>query len=122
MAFVKLMREFFKSDRGSIESSLVLIPLLTVFLISSQLALAIHGRNMEQLQVQNQASAGAISGEFSSTDTYLKIYSPDAEQDLDLVISTRSRGLASLLPGLSEIVGREPRIEVSGLAIVENQR
>jgi hypothetical protein len=116
------MREFFKSDRGSIESSLVLIPLLTVFLISSQLALAIHGRNMEQLQVQNQASNGAISGEFSSTDTYLKIYSPDAEQDLDLVISTRSRGLASLLPGLSEIVGREPRIEVSGLAIVENQR
>jgi hypothetical protein len=122
MAFVKLIREFFKSERGSIESSLVLIPLLTVFLISSQLALAIHGRNMEQLQVQSQASAGAISGEFSATDTYLKIYSPDPEQDLDLVVSTRSRGLASLFPGLAEIVGRKPRIEVNGLAIVENQR
>lgn len=122
MAFVNLMRRFLKSDRGSIESSLVLIPLLTVFLISSQLALAIHARNMEQFQVQNQASTGAISGEFSSTDTYMRIYSPDAEQDLDLVISTRSRGLASLLPALAEIVGREPRIEVSGLAIIENQR
>lgn len=122
MVFVNLIKEFLKSDRGSVESSLVLIPLLTVFLISSQLALAIHGRNMEQLQVQSDASNGAISGDFSPTDTYLKIYSPDPEQDLDLVIATRNRGLASLLPGLAEIVGRQPRIEVSGIAIVENQR
>lgn len=104
------------------ESSLVLIPLLTLFLIAAQLTVAIHGRNMEKVAAQDEASIRAISGEFKDSDTYLHIYSPDPNQNLDLVISHREKEIPQLLPSVSKLVGSDLRTEVSGIAIVENQR
>ena len=101
---------------------MVLIPLLTLFLIASQLTIAIHGRNMAKISAQDAASQRAITGDFQDSDTYLHIYSPDSNHNLDLVVSHEERLLPSLIPGLSQIIGREPRIKVSGLAVVENQR
>jgi hypothetical protein len=101
---------------------MVLIPLLTLFLIASQLTIAIHGRNMAKISAQDAASQRAITGDFQNSDTYLHIYSPDSNHNLDLVISHEERLLPSLIPGLSQIIGREARIKVSGLAVVENQR
>ena len=101
---------------------MVLIPLLTLFLIASQLTIAIHGRNMAKISAQDAASQRAITGDFQESDTYLHIYSPDSNHNLDLVVSHEERLLPSLIPGLSQIIGREPRIKVSGLAVVENQR
>jgi hypothetical protein len=100
----------------------VLIPLLTLFLIASQLTIAIHGRNMAKISAQDAASQRAITGDFQDSDTYLHIYSPDSNHNLDLVVSHEERLLPSLIPGLSQIIRREPRIKVSGLAVVENQR
>lgn len=113
---------FTKEEKGSVESSLVLIPLLTLFLIAAQLTVAIHARNMEKVAAQDEASTRAISGEFQSSDTYLHIYSPDPNQNLDLVISHREKLLPRLVPGISELTGSDMRTEVSGIAIVENQR
>ena len=104
------------------ESSLVLIPLLTLFLISAQLTLAVHGRNMEKVSAQDEASSRAVSGEFSESDTFLHIDSPYPNQNLDLVISHRSRSLPKFLPGMTDSLGHEMRIEVSGIALIENQR
>ena len=104
------------------ESSLVLIPLLTLFLISAQLTLSVHGRNMEKVSAQDEASSRAVSGEFSESDTFLHIDSPDPNQNLDLVISYRSRSLPKLLPGITGSLGNEIRTEVSGIALIENQR
>jgi hypothetical protein len=101
---------------------MVLIPLLTLFLIASQLTIAIHGRNMAKISAQDAASQRAITGDFQDSDTYLHIYSPDSNHNLDLVVSHDERLLPSLIPGLSQIIGREPRIKVSGLAVIENQR
>jgi hypothetical protein len=101
---------------------MVLIPLLTLFLIASQLTIAIHGRNMAKISAQDAASQRAITGDFQNSDTYLHIYSPDSNHNLDLVVSHDERLLPSLIPGLSQIIGREPRIKVSGLAVIENQR
>ena len=101
---------------------MVLIPLLTLFLIASQLTIAIHGRNLAKISAQDAASQRAITGDFQDSDTYLHIYSPDSNHNLDLVVSHEERLLPSLIPGLSQIIGREPRIKVSGLAVVENQR
>jgi hypothetical protein len=101
---------------------MVLIPLLTLFLIASQLTIAIHGRNMAKISAQDAASQRAITGDFQDSDTYLHIYSPDSNHNLDLVVSHEERLLPSLIPGLSQIIGREPRIKVSGLAVIENQR
>jgi hypothetical protein len=116
------LSKFFKEDRGSVESSLVLIPLLSLFLIAAQLTVALHSRNMEKNSAQDEASVRAISGEFKDSDTYLHLYSPDPNQNLDFVISHRERNLPQLLPGLTSITGSLPRTDVSGIAIVENQR
>ena len=101
---------------------MVLIPLLTLFLIASQLTISIHGRNMAKISTQDAASQRAITGNFQNSDTYLHIYSPDTNHNLDLVVSHEERLLPSIIPGLGQIIGRDQRIKVSGLAVVENQR
>ncbi|MSX60555.1 MAG: hypothetical protein F2533_00270 [Actinobacteria bacterium] len=100
----------------------MLIPLLFLFLIALQITIAIHGRNMEKLQAQDIASRGAISGSFSSNDTFVHIYSPDPNQNLDMVITRKEKTLPRMIPGLASILGRELATDVSGVAIVENQR
>lgn len=111
-----------KSDRGSLESSLVLVPLLTLFLIASQISLAVHGRNMEKIAAQDGASSRAISGQFVDSDTYLHIYSPDSHQNLDLIIAHKRKPLLSLIALPFTGSSEKSAIEVSGIAIVENQR
>lgn len=119
---IPFIRNFFHRDDGNVESSLVLIPLLSLFLIAVQITVAIHARNMEKISAQDAASMRAISGDFSQSDTYAHIFSPDVHQNLDLIISHRKKLLPSLVPGLSQIFGSELGTEVSGIAIVENQR
>lgn len=100
----------------------MLIPLLTLFLIATQLTITIHGRNLAKISAQDAASRRAITGDFHESDTYLHIYSADSSHDLDLVISHEQRFLPSLIPGLSHITGGKLGVKVSGLAVVENQR
>ena len=104
------------------ESTLVLIPLLSLFLIAAQLTVALHSRNMEKISAQDEASKHAISGEFGDTDTYLHIYSPDPNQNLDLVITHKKKSLTQLVPGLSSSKDSGISTDVSGIALVENQR
>jgi len=101
---------------------MVLIPLLTLFLIATQLTIAVHGRNLLKISAQDAASERAITANFQESDTYLHIYSSDPNHNLDLVISHETGFLPSLIPGLRRVMGREPEIKVSGLAVVENQR
>lgn len=113
--FLASIKRFLWSDRGNIESSLILIPLLTVFLIATQVSVAIHTRNMTKISIQDEASKRAISGEFLISDRFLHIYSPDQDQNLDLVIMHKR----SLVP---KILESQREVDVSGIAIVENQR
>ena len=115
MAFVKLMLKFLRCERGSVESALVLLPLMTLFLIATQISVAIHARNFEKVVVQDQASQRALTGEFEETDKFFSIYSPDPNQNLDLVVTTRERKLP-------RVFGDEYQVQVTGIAIVENQR
>jgi hypothetical protein len=101
---------------------MVLIPLITLFLVASQLTIAIHGRNLAKISAQDGASRRAISADFQDSDTFLKIDSPDPNHNLDLVVSRQEGILPILIPGLRQIIGGEPEIKVSGLALVENQR
>jgi hypothetical protein len=109
-------------NRGSVESSMVLIPLIFLFLIATQISIAIHARNLDNAYAQSAASVRAISGEFQEDDMFLPIDSPDSHQNLELLITRKERTLPQLVPGLSRILGRDSKIEVSGIAIIENQR
>lgn len=114
--------KFLKSERGSAESALVLVPTLILFLVGAQIAYVAHGRNVSKLSAQDQASARAISGEFVEGDEFLHIDSSGDGQNLDLLITHNRSTLRNLIPTLinGESSGRE--IDVSGIAIVENQR
>lgn len=101
---------------------MVLIPLIVLFLIASQLTIAIHGRNTAKISAQDAASTRAITGDFIDSDTYLRIYSPDSNQNLELLVSHEERFLPSLIPGLSRIIGSNLGIKVNGLAVIENKR
>jgi hypothetical protein len=119
---VSTIKSLILSEKGNTESALVLIPLLTIFLVASQITIAIHGRNMTKISAQDGASTRAISGDFDETDTFLHIESPDPHQNLDLLISHKKGLLPHIVPGLEKIMGSEKEIDVTGVAIVENQR
>ena len=118
----RAFKEILGDDRGNVESALVLIPLLFLFLVTSQIAIAIHSRDMQAIAAQDGAAVAGINGAFSSDDTFIHIDSPDPHQNLDLVIRSKRSGFPRLLPELTALLRREPVTEVSGIAVVENRR
>ena len=117
----KILQEL-RSERGSVESAMVIVPLVILFLIGMQLALSAHSRNMQRIFVQDGASIRSITGSFDSTDRFLHIESSGDGQNLDLLISHQSAPLVAILPTLSELMNGSPIVDLSGISIVENQR
>jgi len=111
-----------KDERGNIESSLTLIPLLFLFLIGIQIILAISMRNADSLAASDQASTRAISGEFSQFDREKRLASPDRFSNLSILLTQQSRKIPQLVPGLSLLLGRELETDGRGIAVIENTR
>ncbi len=111
-----------KDERGNVESSLVLIPLLFLFLIGIQLILAIGMRDADSLTASDQASTRAISGDFLQSDREEKLDSPDRFSNLSLLITTQSRKIPQLVPGLAALLGRDLETDGRGVAVIENTR
>jgi hypothetical protein len=109
-----------RSERGSIEAAMVLIPLLVLFLVGAQLALTAHSRNVASNSAQNDASVRGISGAFVASDRFLHLESSGDGQNLDLLVTQRNESLISLIPTFSLLEGRF--VAVHGIAIVENRR
>jgi hypothetical protein len=119
---VRVLRKFLRESSGSSESALVLIPLISLFLIISQVTVTIHARNIGKIVAQDAASSRALSGKFLDGDTFLHINSPDHNQNLDLIVSHSRSSVPSIFPGIQEALGRNPNIDVTGIAVIENQR
>ncbi len=111
-----------REERGNVESSLVLIPLLFLFLVSTQLILAIGTRDAESLAVANEASTRAISGRFLQSDEEARLESRDRISNIALLIARRTRAIPELIPGLSQLLGKRLETDVKGIAIIENTR
>ena len=112
--FAKTLRE----ERGSVESALVVIPLMTLFLISFQLVLTINNRNIEAAYAQSSATHSAITGRFESGDKIVNWNSADSLNDLKAVVSTHNQNLPNLLPFLGS---KDRATSVHGFSILENQ-
>ena len=111
-----------RDQRGSVESALVIVPTLILFLIGFQIAIAAHARNITKISAQDQASVRAISGEFEDSDEFIHIDSSGESQNLDLLIARQSGSITNLIPTLLDAGDSLSAIEVTGIAIVENQR
>jgi hypothetical protein len=107
-----------RSERGSVESALVVIPLMTLFLISFQLVLSISSRNIEASYAQSAATHNSITGRFDQDDVIIDLNSPDAFNKLRAVVTTHNRALPNLVPHLGS---QEHAISVHGFSILEDQ-
>ena len=114
--------DLLKSDRGNVESAMVLVPLLLLFLAGMQIATAAHLRNSERISAQDEAITRGISGNFESDDEFIHIDSSGDGQNLDLLVIHHSHNLTNLIPDFLAGVSGSRAIDVYGLAIVENQR
>ena len=110
---------FLRLENGNVESSLVLIPLLILFLMCMELIIATNLRNGDFAIAQGDASRRAISGEIYSTDEVIELNSPDPFARIRVLISHRRTGLPQLVPGLIALMGGAPTTDVKGAAIME---
>jgi hypothetical protein len=119
---MKELLKALRSDRGNVESAMVLIPLLLLFLVGTQIAAAVHLRNSERISVQDEAAKRAISGRFVVGDEFIHIDSSGDGQNLDLLVTHSSRSITDLLPGFLSGASSSRTVVLYGLALVENQR
>jgi fructose-bisphosphate aldolase class 1 len=109
-----------RQERGNVESSLVLIPLIFLFLIAVEPIVATNLRNSEFSLAQSDASSRAISGVLTSSDQVIELNSPDSFTHMKLLITNRRHSLPKLVPGLVALFGGNAVVDVKGVAVMEN--
>ena len=104
-------------EDGNVESALVLIPMLFLFLIGAQVIAATNLRNADLAMAQGEAAERAISHEFNSEDEVLEI--GGGVEKIRVLITHRSHSVLQLVPGLIEIFGGAPKTQVVGISVIE---
>jgi hypothetical protein len=112
----RIMRTVRQED-GNVESALVLIPMLILFLIGVQLIVATNIRNTDLALAQGDASARAISHQFRTGDEIVDV--GGRIQKIQVLISHRTNTLPQLVPGLVSLMGGNPATDVVGIAVIE---
>jgi hypothetical protein len=112
----RIMRTVRQED-GNVESALVLIPMLILFLIGVQLIVATNIRNTDLALAQGDASARAISHQFRTGDEIVDV--GGRIQKIQVLIIHRTRALPQLVPGLVSLMGGNPATDVVGIAVIE---
>lgn len=115
------IREFLKSDRGNVESAMVLIPLLFLFLCGAQLTSTVFIRNMEMVSAQNEASTRAIAEDVYPGDRIVSVDTGNRFQTIRLLVTEKRRELPILIPGLASLFGGSFRSEVRGVSVIEGE-
>ncbi len=119
MGFAK---NFWRKQEGVVESSLVMIPLVALFLITVELIVAVNYRNLDQTYAQSAASSEAISQVLPSSDEVISFSSPHSYDDLRLVVTHRSRLIPRLISGIPFLAGvGEHFTDVTGVAVMEHR-
>ena len=108
----------FKDESGSVESALVMIPLITLFLITLQLIVTVNFRNIDLTTVQNRASVQATQQQVLNEDRLVKISSYDIFDQLRLLIVSKRREVPQIFPWISKILGGK-QLNLSGVAVFE---
>ena len=106
-----------KKEDGNVESALVLIPMLILFLIGMQLIVATNIRNAEMALAQGEASARAISHQYQVGDEVLEI--GGRIEKIQVLITHRTHLLPQIVPGLVALMGGNPVSDVVGIAVIE---
>jgi len=108
---------FLRKEDGNVESTLVLIPMLILFLIGVQLIVATNIRNTEMALAQGDASARAISHQYQLGDEVLEV--GGRIQKIQVLVTHRTHMLPQIVPGLVALMGGNPVSDVVGIAVIE---
>jgi predicted transporter len=108
-----------KDESGSVESALVLIPLLILFLVTMQIGVAVNFRNIDRAFAQSEASERAISGQFVAGDKLIEVNPFGAFNTLGILITKKVSSIPILIPFIGTFINRGHRSEVTGIAIIE---
>jgi len=109
--------QFLRKEDGNVESTLVLIPMLILFLIGVQLIVATNIRNTEMALAQGDASARAISHQYQLGDEVLEV--GGRIQKIQVLVTHRTHVLPQIVPGLVALMGGNPVSDVVGIAVIE---
>lgn len=109
-----------QDESGSVESALVLIPLLILFLVTMQLGVAVNFRNIDRTFAQSEASERAISGQFIATDRVMEVNPFGTFNTLGILITKKVSSIPILIPFIGSFINRGHRTEVTGIAVLEN--
>lgn len=115
-------RKLGRDQKGIVESTLVLIPLLALFLITVELIVAVNFRNIESAIAQSAATKGAITSVTSFEDEVILFSPSDSHSTLRMVLTHRRRLLPRLIPDLPFLSSAQDRsTDVVGMAVMEDQ-
>jgi len=106
-----------QKECGNVESALVLIPMLILFLISAQLIVATNIRNTEMALAQGDASVRAISHQYRPGDEVIEV--GGGIQKIQVLITHRTHILPQIVPGLVALMRGNPATDVVGIAVIE---
>ena len=111
------MRAHLEREDGNVESALVLLPLLILFLIGAQIISATNLRNADLAMAQGEAANRAISQQFHADDEVMEI--GGGIEKVQVLITHRSHSVLQLVPGLIELFGGIPKTNVVGISVIE---
>jgi hypothetical protein len=117
---MKRFLKYLHSEDGNVESALVLIPLISLFLATLQLIATVNIRNVDMTAAQNQASEQSVWQQINSTDNEVKLASGSPFEKLRLVIVNVERELPQIFPGINTLMGGR-KIRTVGTAVIEEQ-
>lgn len=114
-----IIRRHIADERGNVESAMVIIPLLILFLMGAQLIVATNMRTLDMAITQSHASQQAITGVLYASDEVINLNSPDAFEKIRILVTHKSRAIPQLLPQFIALISGNPHVEVSGIAVME---
>jgi hypothetical protein len=117
---MKRFLKYLHSEDGNLESALVLIPLISLFLATLQLIATVNFRNVDMTVAQNQANEQSVWQQINSTDNEVKLASGSPFEKLRLVIVNVERELPQIFPGINTLMGGR-KIRTVGTAVIEEQ-
>ena len=115
--FSNRLRAHVAREDGNVESALVIIPLLILFLIGAQVIATTNLRNADLAMAQGDAAARAISQKFHPNDEIVEI--GGRVEKIRVLVTHRSHTVPQLFPGLIELMGGSPVTDVVGVAVIE---
>lgn len=111
--------KYLGKEQGNVESAMVLIPLLILFLVGIQIIIAANLRNGDLALVQGDASRRAISGQPRLSDEVIELDTSNPFAHIRILITQRRSRVPMIVPGLIELMGGAPYTQVKGAAVME---